>query len=150
MWKIWASAGGKVHNASMPCTSSNWLLLSNRDKRPTPTLAHIFHIHISRSLHNFPTYVRCNKDPLYRAPVDYCCKMISLKDHQTLNCIDGALSLFIVMPCFLMISFSLHWCFLKGLTMIFAGQENSFIIFRSKEIHIYFKTNIKIPINLLK
>ena len=39
---------------------------------------------------------------------------------------------------------------LKGLTMIFAGQENPFIIFRSKEIYIYFKTNIKIPINLLK
>ena len=38
---------------------------------------------------------------------------------------------------------------LKGLTMIFAGQENPFIIFRSKEIYIYFKTNIKIPINLL-
>ena len=39
---------------------------------------------------------------------------------------------------------------LKGLTTIFAGQENPFIIFRSKEIYIYFKTNIKIPINLLK
>ena len=39
---------------------------------------------------------------------------------------------------------------LKGLTMIFTGQENPFIIFRSKEIYIYFKTNIKIPINLLK
>ena len=34
--------------------------------------------------------------------------------------------------------------------MIFAGQENSFIIFRSKEIYIYFKTSNKIPINLLK
>ena len=34
--------------------------------------------------------------------------------------------------------------------MIFAGQENPFIIFRRKEIYIYFKTNIKIPINLLK
>ena len=41
-------------------------------------------------------------------------------------------------------------CVLKGLTMIFAGQENPFIIFRSKEIYMYFKTNIKIPINLLK
>ena len=40
--------------------------------------------------------------------------------------------------------------YLKGLTMIFAGQENPFFIFRSKEIYIYFKTNIKIPINLLK
>ena len=39
---------------------------------------------------------------------------------------------------------------LKGLAMIFAGQENPLIIFRSKEIYIYFKTNIKIPINLLK
>ena len=39
---------------------------------------------------------------------------------------------------------------LKGLAMIFAGQENPFIIFRSKEIYIYFKTNDKIPINLLK
>ena len=38
----------------------------------------------------------------------------------------------------------------KGLAMIFAGQENPFIIFRSKEIYIYFKTNNKIPINLLK
>ena len=27
---------------------------------------------------------------------------------------------------------------LKGLTMIFAGQEKPFIIFRSKEIYIYF------------
>ena len=34
--------------------------------------------------------------------------------------------------------------------MIFAGQENPFIIFRSKEINMYFKTNNKIPINLLK
>ena len=39
---------------------------------------------------------------------------------------------------------------LKGLAMIFAGQENPLIIFRSKEIYIYFKTNNKIPINLLK
>ena len=39
---------------------------------------------------------------------------------------------------------------LKGLAMIFADQENPFIIFRSKEINIYFKTNTKIPINLLK
>ena len=39
---------------------------------------------------------------------------------------------------------------LKGLAMIFAGQENPLIIFRSKEIRIYFKTNNKIPINLLK
>ena len=38
---------------------------------------------------------------------------------------------------------------LKGLAMIFAGQENLFIIFRSKEIYIYFKTNNKTPINLL-
>ena len=38
----------------------------------------------------------------------------------------------------------------KGLTMIFAGQENPLIIFRSKEIYVYFKTNNKIPINLLK
>ena len=35
---------------------------------------------------------------------------------------------------------------LKGLAMIFAGQENPFIIFRSKEIYIYFKPNNKIPI----
>ena len=40
-------------------------------------------------------------------------------------------------------------CELKGLAMIFAGQENTFIIFRSKEINIYFKTNNKVPINLL-
>ena len=40
--------------------------------------------------------------------------------------------------------------YLKGLTMIFAGQENPFIIFRSKEMYIFFKTNNKIPINLLK
>ena len=33
---------------------------------------------------------------------------------------------------------------LKGLAMIFAGQKNPFIIFRSKEIYIYFKTNNKI------
>ena len=39
---------------------------------------------------------------------------------------------------------------LKGLAMIFDGQENPFIIFRSKEIYICFKTNNKIPINLLK
>ena len=39
---------------------------------------------------------------------------------------------------------------LKGLAMIFAGQENPFIIFISKEIYIYFKTNNKIPIDLLK
>ena len=39
---------------------------------------------------------------------------------------------------------------LKGLAIIVAGQENPFIIFRSKEIYIYFKTNKKIPINLLK
>ena len=35
-----------------------------------------------------------------------------------------------------------HQSLLKRLAMIFAGQENTFIIFRSKEIHIYFKTNI--------
>ena len=29
--------------------------------------------------------------------------------------------------------------------MIFAGQKNPFIIFRSKEIYIYFKTNNKNP-----
>ena len=34
---------------------------------------------------------------------------------------------------------------LKGLTMIFAGQENPCII-----MELYFKTNNKIPINLLK
>ena len=39
---------------------------------------------------------------------------------------------------------------LKGRTMIFAGQENPFIIFKSKDIYIYFKTNNKISINLLK
>ena len=39
---------------------------------------------------------------------------------------------------------------LKGLAMIFAGQENPLIIFRSKEIYTYFKTSNKIPINLLK
>ena len=37
----------------------------------------------------------------------------------------------------------------KRLAMVFAGQENPLIIFRSKEICIYFKTNNKIPINLL-
>ena len=40
--------------------------------------------------------------------------------------------------------------YLKGLAMIFTDQENPFIIFRSKEINIHFKTNTKIPINLLK
>ena len=39
---------------------------------------------------------------------------------------------------------------LKGLAMILAGQENPFIIFRSKKIYIYFKTNNKIPMNLMK
>ena len=34
---------------------------------------------------------------------------------------------------------------LEGLAIIFAGQENPFIIFRSKEIYIYFKTNQKNP-----
>ena len=38
---------------------------------------------------------------------------------------------------------------LKGLAMIFAGQENPLIIFRSKEIYIYFETNNKIHINFL-
>ena len=42
-----------------------------------------------------------------------------------------------------------HRPILKGLAMIFTGQENPFIIFRSKEIYIYFKTNNKIPVNLL-
>ena len=42
------------------------------------------------------------------------------------------------------------WVFIMLLAMIFAGQENPSIIFRSKEIYIYFKTNNKIPINLLK
>ena len=44
----------------------------------------------------------------------------------------------------------IQYCFsfcLNGLAMIFACQENPFIIFRSKEIYIYFKTNNKIPIN---
>ena len=40
--------------------------------------------------------------------------------------------------------------YLKGLATIFAGQENPLIIFRSKEIYIYFKTNNNIPINFLK
>ena len=39
---------------------------------------------------------------------------------------------------------------LKGLAMIFPGQENPFIIFRNNEIYMYSKTNNKIPINLLK
>ena len=39
---------------------------------------------------------------------------------------------------------------LKGLSMIFPGQENPFIIFRSKEIYIYPKINNKIPIYLLR
>ena len=34
---------------------------------------------------------------------------------------------------------------LKGLAMIFAGQENPFIIFRSKEINMYFKKQKKNP-----
>ena len=38
---------------------------------------------------------------------------------------------------------------LKGLAMIFCGQENPIIIFRSKDIYICFKTNNKIPVNLL-
>ena len=40
--------------------------------------------------------------------------------------------------------------YLKGLAMIFPGQENPFIIFRSKEIYIYSKTNNEIPIYMLK
>ena len=40
--------------------------------------------------------------------------------------------------------------YLKGLAMIFAGQENPFIIFRSKKIYIYVRKHNKIPINLLK
>ena len=39
---------------------------------------------------------------------------------------------------------------LENKKLIFAGQENPLIIFRSKEIYIYFKTKNKIPINLLK
>ena len=39
---------------------------------------------------------------------------------------------------------------LKGLAMIFAGQENPFIIFKSKDIYIYFKKNNEIPINSLE
>ena len=39
---------------------------------------------------------------------------------------------------------------LEGLAMIFAGQENTFIIFRSNDINIYFKKYNKIPLNLLK
>ena len=39
---------------------------------------------------------------------------------------------------------------LKGLTMIFAGQENPFIIFGSKDIYICFKANNIITINLMK
>ena len=42
------------------------------------------------------------------------------------------------------------WKKLKGLAMIFAGQKNPFIIFRSKEMYIYFKTNNTILINVLK
>ena len=38
---------------------------------------------------------------------------------------------------------------LKGLAMIFPGQENPFIIFRSKEIYIYFKTNNKVTLELI-
>ena len=38
----------------------------------------------------------------------------------------------------------------KGTDHDFSGQENPFIIFRSKEIYIYFKTNNKLPLNLLK
>ena len=46
----------------------------------------------------------------------------------------------------------LKWAYppLKGLAMIFAGQENPISIIRSKQMHIYFKTNNKIPTNLLK
>ena len=40
--------------------------------------------------------------------------------------------------------------YLQGLAMIFADQENPFIIFRSKEINIHFKKNNKIPTDLLK
>ena len=32
--------------------------------------------------------------------------------------------------------------YLKGLTLIFAGQENILFIFRSKEVYIYFKANV--------
>ena len=38
----------------------------------------------------------------------------------------------------------------KGTGHDFDGQENPLIILRSKEIYIYFKTNNKIPQNLLK
>ena len=41
-------------------------------------------------------------------------------------------------------------CDLKGLAMIFAGKKNPFIIFGSKKMYIYFKTNNKILINVLK
>ena len=49
--------------------------------------------------------------------------------------------------CFLYISGHLP---IKETGHDFAGQENPFIIYRSKEINIYFKTNNKIPIDLLK
>ena len=39
---------------------------------------------------------------------------------------------------------------LKELAMIFVGHDNPLIIFRSKKIYIYFETNYKISINLLK
>ena len=44
----------------------------------------------------------------------------------------------------------MHWFItLKGLAIVFAGQENLLIIFRSKEIYTYISNN-KIPQNLLK
>ena len=43
-----------------------------------------------------------------------------------------------------------HFLKLKGLAMIFTRQENLLIIFRSKEIHIYFKTNNKFAGNMRK
>ena len=38
-----------------------------------------------------------------------------------------------------------NWDILKGLAMIFAGQENTSIILRSKEIYKYFKQIRKSP-----
>ena len=52
----------------------------------------------------------------------------------------------VIFSCLIEISLSFQ---LKGLTIIFAGQENPFIIFRRKEIpkeiYIYIKTNKNNP-----
>ena len=62
-------------------------------------------------------------------------------------------------PCIIIMVYNLHLLAfgiqtksskLKGLAMVFAGQENQLITSKSKEIYIYFNQINKIPTNLLK